>query len=119
MGLGHRLLVEQRVWKLPFLDSCCFARWVTIQFGPLLAISAIWLYSRSKICITSGSLRDVQLLGPIFLLNRKLGSDRGMLHCPVLGQIEYGLWLITRSRNMDLSLLACRRLLFMSSWWNL
>ena len=39
----------------------------------------------------SASLRDVQMLGPMFLLNRKLGSDCGMLHLPVLGQIEYGL----------------------------
>ena len=68
---------------------------------------------------TSASLRDVQLLGSMFLLNRKLGSDCGMLHRPVLGQIEYGLWLITRFGNTDLSFLTCRRLLAMSSWWNL
>ena len=37
---------------------------------------------------TSASLRDVQLLGSMFLLNRKLGSDCGMLHSPVSGQIE-------------------------------
>ena len=68
---------------------------------------------------TSASLRDVQLLGSTFLLNRKLGSDCGMLHRPVLGQIEYGLWLITRFGNTALSFLTCRRLLAMSSWWNL
>ena len=41
--------------------------------------------------IISASLRDVQLFGPIFLLNRKLGSDCGMLYLLVIGQIEYGL----------------------------
>ena len=40
---------------------------------------------------TSASLRDVQLLGPTFLLNRKLGSDCGMLRFFVIGHIEYGL----------------------------
>ena len=64
---------------------------------------------------TSASRWDVQLLGPMFLLNWKLGSDCGMLHRPVLGQIEYGLWLITRFGNMDLSLATCRRLLSTSA----
>ena len=68
---------------------------------------------------TSASLRDVQLLGSMFLLNRKLGSDCGMLHRPVSGQIEYGLWLITRFGNIDLSLATCGRLLSTSAWWNL
>ena len=67
----------------------------------------------------SASLRDVQLFGPIFLLNRKLGSDCGMLRLLVVGQIEYGLWLMIKLGNIDLSLATCGRLLSISAWWNL
>ena len=63
----------------------------------------------------SASLRDVQMLGPMFLLNRKLGSDCGMLHLPVLGQIEYGLWLMIKFGNTDLSLGTCGHLLLTSA----
>ena len=58
---------------------------------------------KSSIGTDSASRLDAQLLGPMFRLNWKLGSDWGILSLPVWGHVEYGLWLILRCGNIDLS----------------